>query len=135
MPAGFIVGAMKNLLFVLGFSFLASHELDAVTQSEWRLLYVLRGLPDELAETLFVALHVPLFALMVWLYQHPRERLREGSRLALAVFLVIHVGLHLRLQADPLYSFHDLLSKALIWGGGICGLLYLLRLWSERRSV
>lgn len=133
MPAGFIFAVMKNLLFLLGFGFLATHELDAVTQSEWRLLYVLRSLPDGLAETAFVALHVPLFALIVWLCHHPR--LREGSRLALAAFLVIHVGLHLRLQGHPLYSFHDALSKALIFGGGVCGLLYLLACWRERRRA
>lgn len=135
MPAGFIVGAMKNALFLLGFGFLASHELDAVTQSEWRLLYVLRGLSDELAESAFVALHVPLFALIVWLCHHPRPRLREGSRLALAAFLVIHVGLHLRLRGDALYRFHDGLSQALIFGGGLCGLLYLLLCWRERRRA
>jgi len=135
MPAGFIVGAMKNWLFLLGFGFLATHELDAVTQSEWRLLYVLRGLPDELAESAFVALHVPLFTLIVGLCHHPRSSLREGSRAALAAFLVIHVGLHLRLRAYPLYSFHDGLSQALIFGGGVCGLLYLLLCWRERRRA
>lgn len=135
MPAGFIVGAMKNALFLLGFGFLASHELDAVTQSEWRLLYVLRGLPEELAETAFVALHVPLFALIVGLCHHPQQSLREYSRLALAAFLVIHVGLHLRLSGHPLYSFHDGLSQTLIFGGGVCGLLYLLLCWRERRRA
>lgn len=135
MPAGFTVGGMKNALFLGGFGLLATHELDAVTQSEWRLLYLLRALPEAMARDWFVALHVPLFALLVWLCHHPRPRLREGSRMALAAFLVVHVGLHLRLQAHPLYHFHGLLSQALIFGGGICGMLYLLRCWRERRRA
>lgn len=126
---------MKTLLFLLGFGFLATHELDAVTQSEWRLLFVLRSLPDALAESVFVALHVPLFALIVWLCHHPQARLRQGSRLALAAFLVIHVGLHLRLQSHPLYSFHDALSQTLIFGGGLSGLLYMLLCWRGRRRA
>ncbi|GBO53459.1 hypothetical protein APA_1366 [Pseudanabaena sp. lw0831] len=31
---------MKNLLFNLGLATLFTHELDAVTQSEWHLLYM-----------------------------------------------------------------------------------------------
>ena len=135
MPAGFTVGAMKNALFLTGFGFLATHELDAVSQSEWRLLYLLRALPEPLAREAFVALHVPLFALLVWLCHHPLRFLREGSRMALAAFLVVHVGLHLRLQTHPLYHFHGALSQALIFGGGICGLLYLLLCWRERRRA
>lgn len=139
MPAGFTVGAMKNapkeLPILLGFGFLATHELDAVTQSEWRLLYLLRAMPEPLARDVFVALHVPLFALLLWLCHHPRPVLREGSRMALAIFLVVHVGLHLRLQAHPLYHFHGLLSQALILGGGACGLCYLLWCWRERQRA
>ena len=139
MPAGFTVLVMKNvskeLLFLVGFGFLATHELDAVTQSEWRLLYVLRALPEPLARDAFVALHVPLFALLLWLCHHPRAALRGFSRIALAAFLVIHVGLHLRLQAHPLYHFHGALSQALIFGAGLCGLLYLLLCWRERRRA
>ncbi|MEM6436662.1 MAG: DUF6713 family protein [Cyanobacteria bacterium P01_D01_bin.115] len=35
---------MNNLLFYLGFATLITHELDAMTQSEWRLLFILRNL-------------------------------------------------------------------------------------------
>jgi hypothetical protein len=50
--------------FYLGLGCLFAHELDAMTQSEWRLLYVLRSLPDATAMPWFVALHVPLFGLL-----------------------------------------------------------------------
>ena len=115
---------MRQLLFLLCFAVLATHEIDAVMQSEWRLLYVLRSLPDEVASTLFIALHVPLFMAMLWLHFHHRPRVRDISRMVLAVFLVVHAGLHLRLSGHPLYSFDSPLSMALIYGGGVAGLLY-----------
>ena len=116
---------MREALHYLGLGAIATHELDAMTQHEWRLLYVLRDLPEELARQSFVALHVPLFVILIWLTAHPQPRLREGSRLALAAFLVIHVGLHLRLSDHPLYTFHGLLSQAIIFGAGLCGAIYL----------
>jgi len=126
---------MKNLWFLLGLGFIASHELDAVTQQEWRLLYVLRSLPEAVAAKAFVALHVPLLALLVWLTHHPMPRLRDGSRMVLMMFLIVHVGLHLRLSDHVLYSFHSPLSQLLIFGAGLCGVLYLwaaARLWRRR---
>jgi len=116
---------MKDFWFLLGLGFISTHELDAVTQHEWRLLYVLRSLPEALAANVFVAVHVPLFAVLVWLTHHPVVRWREASRLVLMIFLVIHVGLHLRLSGHTLYTFHSPLSKALIFGAGLCGLIYL----------
>ncbi len=123
---------MKPLLFYLGLGFISTHELDAVTQHEWRLLYVLRGLAEPLAEQLFVSLHVPLFAVLVWITHHPVPRWRESARLVLMAFLVIHVSLHWRLSGHPLYTFHSPLSWALILGGGFCGLLYLSLSLRER---
>jgi len=123
---------MKNFWFLLGFGFISTHELDAVMQHEWRLLYILRSLAEPLAQQAFIAVHVPLFALLVWLTHHRQPRWRDGSRLALMGFLIIHVGLHLRLSGHALYTFHSPLSKTLIFGGGICGLLYLLAIARQR---
>ena len=125
---------MKNFWFLLGLGFISTHELDAVIQHEWRLLYVLRSLPEAVAANAFIALHVPLFAGLVWLTHHPQPRWRESSRLVLMGFLVVHVGLHLRLSGDALYSFHSPLSKALIFGGGLCGALYFLALLRASRG-
>ena len=51
---------------------LFTHELDAVSQSEWRLLYILRTMPDAQGAFWFVALHVPLFAALLWIAYSPR---------------------------------------------------------------
>lgn len=124
---------MLELLVLIGFGLLATHELDAMTQSEWRLLYVLRDLPEQLARDLFVILHVPLFALIAALLWHHDEKIRSRSRSLFAMFLVIHVGLHYRLSDHPLYQFNSALSQLLIFAAGLTGLLYLITYWQVGR--
>lgn len=117
---------MENLLFYLGFATLMAHELDAMTQAEWRLLLVLNRLPDAIAEMAFVLVHIPLMAGLLWITNSGNPVLRRWSRIAVAIFLVIHAGLHKRLEHSPLYTFDSDLSLGLIYGGGALGLLYLL---------
>lgn len=123
---------MKNTLFALCFSSFIGHELDAVSQTEWRLLYGFRELPDAVAEPLFVALHVPLLALLIVLAWSQSVKVRECTRLLLAGFSVIHAGLHHALRHHPLYTFDSPLSQALIFGGGLLGIAYLLARCCER---
>ena len=51
---------MKNTLWRLCIGLFAGHELDAVAQREWRLLYGLRDLDPMLGQHLFIALHLSL---------------------------------------------------------------------------
>ncbi len=117
---------MKTILFYLGLSTLFTHELDAVSQSEWRLLYILRDLPEEISKNTFVALHVPLFAIIFWLVFNENINTKKWSRIILAAFFVIHAGLHKNLENHPLYTFNSPLSQGLIFGAGLFGLLYLV---------
>ena len=117
---------MTLALYYLGLSALCAHEMDAVMQTEWRLLYLLRTLPDEQAYPLFVALHVPLFYLFFWLSHHSNALIRGRFRLAVAAFLVIHAGLHLRLSGDEAYRFDGPFSNGLIWLSALCGFGYLV---------
>lgn len=103
-------------LFPALFAMLLAHELDAVAQHEWRLLYVLRSLPDSVAQDAFVLLHVPLVAFLAWAGWHANAAVRTATRLGVAAFTVVHAGLHWRLSGDPLYTFHDPLSVFLIYG-------------------
>ncbi|MBD2259407.1 DUF6713 family protein [Pseudanabaena sp. FACHB-2040] len=125
---------MKDLIFNLGFATLATHELDAVTQSEWRLLYILRSLPEPTASTAFVAIHVPLLAVLFWLTFNDNLSIRAGSRAVFAAFWVIHAGLHKALENHPLYTFHSPLSQSLIFGCGLLGLLYGVAVYVQRFS-
>jgi hypothetical protein len=51
--------------------------------------------------------------------------MRATSRLAIAAFCVIHVGLHGLLRNHPDYAFKGPVSIGLIWGAGVFGLAHL----------
>lgn len=115
---------MKNLVFYLGFATLITHELDAMTQSEWRLLPILRHLPEHIASSTFVVVHIPLIAALLWLTSNESLSTRHWSRIVVAAFLVVHVGLHKLLENSPSYTFNSSLSLGLIYGGGLLGFIY-----------
>lgn len=117
---------MKETLWMLCLALFAGHELDAVAQSEWRLLYGLRHLDPALGQALFIALHVPLVAALIGLTGHSRPAVRRNSRRLLAGFAVVHAGLHVNLREHPLYLFDSPLSQALIFACAGAGLLYLI---------
>ena len=126
---------MKNLIFNLGFATILTHELDAMTQSEWKLLFILRNLPEETASVAFVVLHVPLITALLWLTNNEFQPIKNWSRIGLAAFLVIHSGLHKLLENSPKYTFNSTLSLGLIYGGGLIGLLYLILVFISWRNV
>lgn len=126
---------MKDSLFFLALGSLFTHELDAMPNHEWRGLPILGTLPDDVAMTAFVVLHVPFFAAVVALVASPIERIRTIARLVVASFVVLHAGLHALSIGDTAYEFSSLLSNLLIFGGALFGALYLvLEVLSERRS-
>ncbi len=126
---------MKNLLFYLGFATIITHELDAMTQSEWKLLFILRSLPEQIAPSAFVILHVPVIAVLMWLTNNKYLAVKNWSRIALSVFLIIHSGLHKLLENSPNYTFYSPLSLGLIYGGGLLGLIYLIGIFISWRNV
>lgn len=115
-------------LFYLAFSSLITHELDAVHKHEWRLLFVLRGMPDESARRAFVFIHIPLFALLLWLAAHSDASVRFWTTLGLDVFMVVHAGLHRRLSGHPKYEFNTGYSRLIIYGTAALAAAHLLLL-------
>lgn len=115
----------SKVLTQLMLAALFTHELDAKTQSEWRILYVLRSLTDEQGRSWFVAIHLPLFWALVALTHHANDHLRRASRTYLAVFCIIHALLHWRLSGNPLSTFSTPLSWGLILGAAALGGAYL----------
>ena len=125
---------MAMVLYYVGLACLLTHELDAVTHSEWRLLFFLRDLPDATASPVFVAAHVPLFFLILWLSHHSREVIRRTTRIVVAGFFVFHAVLHFSLESDPANEFHGALSRTLIAGAALFGAAYLAATWRAQRA-
>ena len=124
-------GAWIDFVFFLGLALLVCHELDAVARSEWRLLWVLGNLPEQTASGAFIALHVPLFAMLFWLTGNTAWQIRRVSQVAVDGFLLIHAGLHWRLIDHEFYAFHSSLSKWLIFGGAAVGLAHLVLMFGR----
>lgn len=120
---------MAGLVYYLGVAALITHELDAVMQYEWRLLYVLRDLTDEAAYPLFVALHFPLVFGLLWLSHLPSPVWRHRVRQAVAGFLVVHALLHLRLTGPGTGAFEALYSNFWIYLAAALGIAYLVLAW------
>jgi hypothetical protein len=116
----------QSLFIHLILALLFTHELDAMTQSEWRLLYVLRDLGDDEGRWWFVAIHVPLFGALIALTHHAHASVQRISRIGLAAFCVVHALLHIRLRNDPLSTFSTPLSWSLILGAAGVGAVYLV---------
>ncbi len=124
---------MSATLYYLGLACLFTHELDAVTHSEWRLLPLLNGMTGAAAAPLFVVLHVPLFFVILLLSHHPNSTVRKISRAVVASFLVLHAALHFSLSSTTAYGFNGALSRTLIFSAGGFSLAYLL-MQRQRRN-
>jgi hypothetical protein len=120
---------MKDFVFHLGFATLFAHELDSVLNHEWRVIPVIRSLPDETGAPVFVAAHIPVFAILVALVASRNIGTRRMARAGIGLFLILHGLLHVLFMNHPAYEFSTLLSNTLIFGGSILGIMYLFLEW------
>jgi hypothetical protein len=125
--------SIKNTFFFLGLGTLFTHELDAISSYEWRLLPILGSLPDQMGMTIFVLMHIPLFAGIVALVASSNEQTRGLSRITVSGFLLIHAALHIWFSSDPNYGFVSNVSNWLIFGGAGLGAIYLALTYREYR--
>ena len=117
---------MKTLLYYLGVSAFFTHELDAVLNQEWELLFHLFSLRQGIGDVLFVALHFPLFFLFFYFGHHKKSNIKEAFRVGVCLFLVIHSILHFSLSHHSLHYFRGMLSNLYIFSAAFFGLAFLL---------
>lgn len=118
-----VTNVPDNLFFLLGLCFLLVHEMDAIRCKEWRIFPVTSRMEDEAGYLAFTALHVPLYALMLWGLSGDAHR---GLIFSLDVFFIVHVILHLLYVNHPEYGFRSTFSRTLILGAGAFGALDLI---------
>jgi hypothetical protein len=129
-----MIRRLPTFLSLLLLALLMAHELDAVAQSEWRLLPGLSLLEDGPGRRAFIALHVPLLMALTWAMFLSSEVVQRRARLGLGAFMAVHVGLHATLEVPGISSFPESLSRAFILGAGLVGAdLLMLDLLRTRR--
>lgn len=110
------------ILFVLNLSLLFVHEMDAVRCSEWRMLPWLRTLQDPDAYRFFTALHIPLYAFLLFL-------LLGGYRIAafwiIDVFLVLHTLLHILFRRHGQNRLKSPFSLTVVYAMGVLSVAHL----------
>ncbi len=125
---------LPTFFSLLLLALLMAHELDAVAQSEWRLLPGLSLLDDGPGRSVFIALHVPLLMALTWALFLSSVVVQRRARLGLGAFMAVHVGLHATLEVPGVSSFPEWLSRAFILGAGLVGAdVLLLDVWRSRR--
>ena len=117
---------MRNMFFSFGAATLITHELDAMSNHEWRVLPLTSWLPDEYGMLVFLFAHIPFFAVLLGLLASKRDHIRFLSRIGISVFLVVHGFLHALFWGNTNYEFASIASKSLIFGGALIGLIHLI---------
>ncbi len=116
---------LNHPYFLLGFCFLLTHEMDAIRCKEWKVFPVTSRMGEEAGYVAFTALHVPLYALILW-GLFGGDGVNRGLLVGLDVFFVGHVVLHLLFSNRPEYRFRSAFSWTLILGAGAFGAIDLL---------
>lgn len=120
-----VTNSVSDAVFWMGFALLTAHELDAVRAREWRLLFVLRHMPEARAQRIFIVAHAPLLWMLIILFTSPAPLLAAWSRALFDMFLVIHVVIHHRLERHPDNDFRNPVSRTLIYSSGVAGFGHL----------
>lgn len=114
-----------HLFFLFAICFLLAHQMDAVRCQEWSILPLLNRLEDDAGYLAFVALHIPLYALLLWI-PFGGDDLNRTVIIILNLFLVFHAGLHVVLRNLPENRFGSPFSWSLFMGAGVFGAIDLL---------
>ncbi len=126
---------MKNIIFYLGIGTFSTHELDAMTYHEWRVLPLTSWLHDEYGMLAFLFFHIPLFAILVALLSSSNEKIRYRSRVGISIFLIFHGLLHILFMGNANYEFSNIWSNILIFGGTAFGVTHLLLEYLEKQRL
>jgi hypothetical protein len=111
-----------QVLFYINIAWIATHELDAIQQHEWRIFPLTSAFPDHTSYLIFTALHIPLFTWVFWASNAP------SFQYGFDIFMILHAGLHWRFRHHSQYEFDNCYSQMIIWGGVPLGVSHLILL-------
>lgn len=121
-------GEMSGLhiwLFLIALALFFLHEMDAVRCREWRIFPVLERLTEPGAMLWFYWLHVPLFAGLAYFAAGSVATGGNAFSAGFSAFCILHGILHWAYERHPRNEFRNPLSRSIIWGCALAGLLSL----------
>ncbi|MFZ9052798.1 MAG: DUF6713 family protein [Woeseiaceae bacterium] len=125
---------MKDVFLYLGLGMLFTHEMDAMPNHEWRVFPLLGSLPDAIGQFIFLAVHIPIFALVIAFVASLNQKVRDRAQKIAAGFLIAHAALHFMFSGQANYEFSSFFSSALILGAALCGIGFFSAVALERSS-
>lgn len=123
---------LAQFCLVIAFALFVVHEMDAMTHSEWLLLPVLSEFTEATGRDLFLLLHIPLFAVLVWALFIWKRQAMFG--LVFCSGLVVHSIAHYALSDHPEYSFVPPTETITVYGAALVSAIYLCLRVLPRRS-
>lgn len=84
----------------------------------------LSSLPDDTARSLFIWLHIPLYAGLLWVMFCATWRLLAGRIFSIA--MIAHAIAHFALSRHELYTFIPPIETITVYGAAFAGLTFLV---------
>ena len=96
--------------------------MDAVRKQEWRMIAVLKDMPDEKAYCIFTILHIPLYVLIFLLLLFDNTLVVFFT---IDIFLILHSLLHIGFSKHSENNLKNGFSKSIIFISGLLALIHL----------
>ena len=123
---------LSRPLFLGSLSLLLTHEMDAVRQSEWRILFPFSLISDDsTAFQIFTAAHIPLYIGLLHVLASKHSSAHTTAT-ALSIFAIGHAGVHAFFRYKQWGDFSSTFSKMLIHGAALLSVADLALLARKR---
>ncbi|MDR2976504.1 MAG: hypothetical protein LBV19_04255 [Streptococcaceae bacterium] len=106
---------METILFLLNFSLLLLHEMDAIRAKEWRMFIVLKEMAEDRAYRIFTLAHLPLYFIALYIFTGDNETVIFGLKVAIDPFMITHALVHYSFRNHSNNGFKSRFSKAIIF--------------------
>jgi hypothetical protein len=111
------------LIFAMNLSLLFVHEMEAIRHREWKMFMILKDIDDEKAYKIFLLLHIPLYAIVLFLLLSSYQII---GFYVVDTFLVAHAAIHLGFRHHKNNQLRGILSKTIINTMGGFAILHLI---------
>ena len=115
----------EEAIFIIIIILFSIHEIDAVRTGEWRMLPVLKNMADGTAVKVFVPVHIPLYAIMIYILTWGSTSAVEALYYAASILLIFHTAIHFVMRNHPKNGFTSVFSNSVIYSVGILAAVHL----------